>query len=450
MKYFRFLLLGCFVVVAVVNCSTKTYFKKISYVRKNIRLGEINLLKDTKFCEADRNLLCLLESAKLSQFLGDNTNSIKFYSQVIQHINDSRLQPAIQISSVLENINALLLNDSVLSYLISDYELSFIYVYQAFNFLVKQDLEKAVVSIKQLNNMKKWISNTNQAKNNLKNDYQQYFKKLNIEVDKLAVNSVKKHNNISYFGDNIPLYENALSYYLASILYEAYDSNYNNAFLAIKLAKKIQPNNEYILQTYTQMEEKISGKVNSKNIGRLVVVYEQGLVDSKKSFEMSLFLGDLGIQKVSLPYYGPYNLPSLVNIEISQHGEIISKEKMALLVDVNKLSRASLLKEYNTIIVREIVRLILKSTIVLQSGQKNYFFSDILYSLYGIITSKADIRSWSLLPGDVQLYTKNLQVGEYNINIDGLSNNFLIKEGKNTVLWVVKIGKFNKTYGFSF
>jgi len=248
-------------------------------------------------------------------------------------------------------------------------------------------------------------------------------------------------------------YENGFGYYLASILYEAFDNNYNNAFVSIKSAKRLLPDNPYVLSTYQQMQKGFDGgSAYQKNKGRLVVLYEQGFVEPKSAFKLPLFLGKLGLQEIAVPYYSSsYTLLPAQSVYISKgkpKKQIVAKGQTALLVNTTAMATKSLTEEYSVIITREVIRLVVKSLATLEASNQAGGWGTLVGSIYSFVTAQADQRSWLLLPNNIQLYEQQLAKGDYQLDIGAKSHSFIIKPAQTTLVWMVNMGGFNKVYVF--
>jgi uncharacterized protein len=248
-------------------------------------------------------------------------------------------------------------------------------------------------------------------------------------------------------------YENAFSYYLASILYEAFDTDYNNAYLSMRNAQRVAPDNPYIKDTLADMKRAFDGgSAYDQGNGRLVVLYEHGFVAPRMEFGLTLYLGDLGLQKLTVPYYSA-QLPKGHFHDINVQGlgsvEKVHKDgKTSLLVDTSLMAAKSLSESYPSIIAREVVRLVLKSTATAVATDQVGGWGNLAGSLYSYLTAKADLRSWLTLPNNVQLYASQLPQGQYHVKTGYVDKEVTIHPNRTTLLWVVTIGKFDKPYYF--
>lgn len=389
--------------------------------------------------------LYLMELGRLNQLSNQPKQSLNNYTTVITAIANDRMKAKIQVSKMFSNASAIATSDLELDYDIPDFEQTFLYAYQAKNYLSLKDLSNAVVSIRQLSQAQSWIQRqkniTAEGKKKINDDYAKY--NINDQVN------LDKHKQIATMQAQVKnianSYENGFAYYLESILYEAFDYDYNDAFISIKNAYRLLPDNQYVTDTYKQMQIGFNGgNPFGQQNGRLVIITENGLVEAKKAFEFPLILGNLGLQEFAMPYYSKTNItPKSQNIIVFDHeNKKIAQANTMLLTDTNLLAMKALTEQYPAIITREIIRLIFKATTTYQLNKVQGLAGLIAGSVYSFITSKADLRSWLLLPNNVQVYEKLLPQGVYHVRINNHSETIKINPQKSTLIWVTDMGQF--------
>lgn len=63
-------------------------------------------------------------------------------------------------------------------------------------------------------------------------------------------------------------------------------------------------------------------------------------------------------------------------------------------------------------------------------------------SIYNLVTTQADQRSWNLLPKSVGLFSTNLDEGIYTVRINGKLKTISIKPQTTTLLWNLREGGY--------
>ena len=441
--------------ITLSGCATLSapYPQKMAKIKSQLTKDEPSQAQKS-FAEelaTNENQLNLLESGRLAQLNGDVAQSQQDYARVINQVATSQMAAKVQVSKVLQNARAILTNDREMPYAVPDYAMTFLYPYQALNYLSQHDLRGALVAIRQLSNAQYWTYQQKLMAGDLKQKYQQDTAKVGVDKEHLDVNKSKQikdmFNSVSHIEN---AYENGFGYYLASILYEAFDQNYNNAFVSIKSAKRLLPDNPYVLSTYQQMQKGFDGgSAYQKDKGRLVVLYEQGFVEAKSAFKLPLFLGKLGLQEIAVPYYAStYTLLPAQSVYVTKEKQIIAKGKTAMLVNTTAMATKSLTEEYSVIITREVVRLVVKSLATLEASNRAGGWGALIGSIYSFVTAQADQRSWLLLPNNIQLYETQLKKGAYQLDVTAKNYHFMIKSEQTTLVWIVNMGAFDKAYVF--
>ncbi|MFZ9035444.1 MAG: COG3014 family protein [Francisellaceae bacterium] len=429
------------------------YPAKMKQTQNDLADGHIQAAKTSfikEMGEKSDSSLYDLELARIQQLDGQYQSSKQNYAKVINTIATSQMEAKVRVSSMLENIGAVLTNDKSLPYSIPDYAMTYLYPYQALNYLAEDDLSGALVAIRQLSNAQYWVYEQKLMAGDLDKKYSKETKKSGIDRDKLGLDKSEKIKSMFAMSHKITnSWENGFALYLSAILYEAFDNNYNNAFVSIKKAKNLLPDNPYVAKTYEEMENGFNGGSALKaGYGRLVILYEQGYVTAKQAFKLPLYLGSLGLQEVAVPYYpSKYRLLPPIDIDIESNGAKISSAKSAILVNSTLMAAKSLTEEYPVIITREVIRLLTKSLATYEATQQAGLLGNIAGSVYSFITAEADQRSWLLLPNNIQLYETQLPTGDINISIAGRKSiTTKIIQGHTTLIWVVNIDRFNKVY----
>ena len=442
MKIFR--LFGLFVLM-LTGCSIiSTYPNKMAPVKTQLRQNNQKAALSAFSKSLYSEQLNDLEYARLLQLNDQSTASIQVYQKVIHLINQNLLKARIPVGSISEQTAAIALNDTVLPYAVPAYEQTFLYAFQAMNYLKLGDLSNAMVSIRQLSNTKAWFQNeaedTRQASEQIRDNH--------IGVSVSDLNHYQKNPTIRQMKQESHSiaysYDNPYADYLSAILYEAYNHDYNDAFVSIKKAYALLPNNKYVESTYDQIKRGFGGEIPySTKSGRLVLILDEGLVQPKLQFNLPLFLGNLGEQVISLPYYEGGVRWNPTQLTLDDH----QMYQTQLLVDTNLLAIKSLSEQYSSIIIRAVLRFILKSTASAQLTQKDNNSAGWLISLlYTLGTSGTDLRSWLLLPSNIQLFEKILPVGTHTLQIKGHKMTFKIVDQKTTLIQATQIKSFSRLF----
>lgn len=216
-------------------------------------------------------------------------------------------------------------------------------------------------------------------------------------------------------------------------------------------AFRVVPDNPYVSADYQQIKKAFDsgGNIYPQDQGKLVIIYESGWVEPLKKIDIpkTIFFQQAGVQKISLPYYGSYNLAQNADIQIFKDNKLIDHGKSALLVDTTAMAAKSLSDQYPAIVTREVLRLVTKTAIsvaAISSSGDYAALAAIGTSIYNLATTEADQRSWNLLPKNVDLFSKNLAVGKYTLKINNKSTTVTLQPQKITLVWLTKEGCYEQ------
>ena len=99
-----------------------------------------------------------LETGRLLQFDNKYQDSIKSYNQVIKTIPTNKKEFLKKTKAILLNKDTYSYYDIKSAYNIPDYEITFLYTYQALNYLKTNNLKEALISLNSLDNASMWYN----------------------------------------------------------------------------------------------------------------------------------------------------------------------------------------------------------------------------------------------------------------------------------------------------
>lgn len=111
------------------------------------------------------------------------------------------------------------------------------------------------------------------------------------------------------------------------------------------------------------------------------------------------------------------------------------------------MAAKSLSDQYPAIVTREILRLVTKTAIsvaAIRSSGDYAALAAIGTSVYNMATTQADLRSWNLLPKNVDLFSKDLDQGEYTLKINNKKTIVTIMPQKITLVWLTSEGCYQR------
>jgi len=415
----------------------------------------ISLLPERSSADGSYSL-GLLEKARLEYLANNNEQSRQDFEKTYQLIQQSLQEGKIELSRGLENITAIMSNDSAIRYDIALFEQSMLHSYQALNYLVQQDLSGALVEVRRANLVQERAlkSNTNNLDAIQKSNNHQEVSLGSISQQYPAMNrTIGKVKNG---------FQSAYTFYLSALLYEAANQK-NDAYIDYKKALEIYPDNSYVqrdvwrLANTLQMTNDISlfrknfsktitTKSNTKRQGQVVIIIENGIVSAKQESLLRLPIytrhNDMRFYSVALPHY-QNQLTHYSPLTLTYQGKNYQSEEI---VRLQSLAAKQLQDQLPIIVTRQITRIIAKEEIRKTFTEKGGELGNIFANIYNIATEKADTRSWSTLPDSIHILRLNLSVGTHTLNmkINGVNQqiNVSINQNKQTLVTLNTIGTY--------
>lgn len=389
--------------------------------------------------------LSLLEKARLEYLANNNEQSKTDFEYVYREVQQAEQAAKIQVSRGIEKVSAVVTNDNALRYDIPYYEQSMLHSYQALNYLDANDLSGALVEIRRAN-----LVQTKALKAN-----QKAIKQSKDELAEQGVSSKSLGSKYPSMDEAIGRvkngFQNAYTFYLSGVLYEAAGQE-NDAYIDYKKALEIYPHNTVLqkevwrLATYLAMgnDLQVYSKRFSSNItsyhanrssskkprykssskqkseqeqGRLIVLVENGIVPSKQEVKINLPIwtrhNDARFYNIAVPVYQNRITP-YAGLSINYQDKQYQSQEV---VRLQSLAAKQLKDELPSTVARQVVRVIAKEEIRDRMSRQGGDIGNILANIYNIASEKADTRSWSTLPDTVHILRMDLSSGKHNIDI---------------------------------
>jgi hypothetical protein len=425
-----------FSVAMLVGCTSigvSDLFFGYSQQMKQSRFAQLRgefVQAETLVISVNRNhnnyALSQLEKARF-QFLANNwLMSQKSFEVAYQQVQTQEQAAKIQISRGLKKASAVVTNDNAIAYEIPSYEQSMLHSYQALNYLYQDSLEGALVEVRRANLVQERALKTNEDE----------LYKTQEEMTDKGINSNKLYENYpsmdNLIGDVKNSFQNAYTFYLSGLLYEA-GKQPNDAYIDYKRAIEIYPNNTYLQQDVLRLAKKLGmyeelskfeqkfgqyNTVNKANSGQIVVIFEQGIVNAKEEAKLNLPIfktnSNVKFFTFALPVYrGHLSRLTPLNISIDEKS-YLSQE----IVRLQSLATKDLKDNLPGLVTRQALRLVAKEQLRHNMKKSGGDIGNILASLYNVASEKADTRSWSSLPDNIQIMRlNNIEVGHKKLEI---------------------------------
>lgn len=151
----------------------------------------------------------------------------------------------------------------------------------------------------------------------------------------------------------------------------------------------------------------------SNDFGEVVVILNNGLAPIRSETAIPIFSSEVQQNlRIAFPVYRD-SKKLLYTPTISVNNQQFSMETVE---DVDALARYSLEQAMPGIMARATARAVVKYN-AQHSAQENSSLAGLLMTITNLVTERADTRSWTTLPQEIQLQRILLPVGEHDIQI---------------------------------
>jgi len=373
------LVVGLFFILGLSGCAS--YQSKVHSAREALTRHEfpkaVEELKPLAEKESDDQLVYLLDYGVALQLAGRLKESNDVF------LKADRLAELVDYQSISRIAGSLALSEEMVQYKGDTFEKIFINAYLAMNYLEMGNLDDALVEARRIN--------------------EKYLKYRADEKKSFELNSFSK--------------------YLSALVWEA-SRSYDDAYIAYNEAYKIDPTIATIgedlirsakLARRTDMyqswkkkfpEVKEDPSWYDKNLGELVVIYQQGWGPRK------------------MPSQNEYRFPMLVPVSSeTQRARLAVNNKVEVSREVYDVQRAAietLQEDQGILIAKRVAGLATKAVLSDQVRQKNELLGSLAWIALNV-ADRADVRQWSTLPQTIQTIRLRLPPGRYKFTLDGLN-----------------------------
>ncbi len=362
-------------------------------------------------------LLYLLDKAMLQRMSGLYEASNITFEQA------KALMDKLEATSVTEQLGALTVNDSAMSYEGEDYEQIAVHIYAALNYIELGLWDEARVEALQVD---------------------ERIKRIKEKRDGKAVEDPFAHYLMGLIFEHGGEYSDAMiAYRDAYQVYQKYKLP-TPLFLQrdlLRLSKYLDLKQEY--QTYAKkfgMKEKYEVAQLQKQ-GEIILLVHNSLAPIKRAHE-TLVYSSTGVPlRISLPIY--QSRPSYIH-----QARLVVNDRAVQTVMVDsfdKLARLSLETHRAAMTARLIARALIKKQAAHQAEDKGGALAGFLVDVAGMVTETADTRSWLTLPKNILFARLPLPAGTYPARLELLGanghvvqvvdlGNIQLKQGKKSVV----------------
>ncbi len=147
--------------------------------------------------------------------------------------------------------------------------------------------------------------------------------------------------------------------------------------------------------------------------GELIFLLHSGLAPLKFSENVTAVTRDGELVTLSMPYYIPRAV-TVTSALVRENGRSVEAE---MFEDINAVAQYTLDKQKPALLARAIARAVLKHQATEAAGDRDDALG-LIVNMAGVLSERADTRSWSTLPGRIYLARLPLAPGNHKISVD--------------------------------
>jgi len=344
-------------------------------------------------------LLYLLDKAMLQRMQHDFAASNESFEQAKQVIQ------TYSAASISEESTAFIINDTTRTYTGTPLEQVMLHVYAALNYLELGNHDAARVEALQVEiRLRQLMQDSPESALNM-DPFARYLSGMIFE-------------DLGEYSDAMIAYRKAYEAYLAhEKLYSLTVPDYLKQDM-LRMARKVGLKNEY-----TRLKAQFGitlqpGQNPDRNGGEVVLLFHNGLAPIKR--EQSVATIDPGsgrLIRVSLPYY--QNRQQLITTARVEANDLIVQTQQLEAID--DIAEQTLQAYMPAITARAVARAVLKYNMSREASKQNDV-AGLLVNIVGVLTERADTRSWLSLPANIQMARLQLPAGTYALSIELLDS----------------------------
>ncbi len=387
--------------------------------RGNIKEASVFLESQKKSYGKNQELLYLFDHGYINHIQGECKQSI------ISFADAKKLYDQLYTKSISRTLASWVTNDYALEYRGEDFERVMVNVFQSLNYILLDDLQGALVEARQADEVLKLINSRYDEKS--KNVYKEdaFCRLLTGIIYEASLNN--KGYNDAY-----------IAYNKAKDIYEEdYAKNYSvrvPLFLKENLLSAadfmgqdvlVQYKNKYPDVRFVSLKEK-------QKKAEVYLIQYNGFSPVKEEIDIPIPLPEGYIMNLAFPRYEKRQYSVVRSEFVAQLSDSVSiKIPTELVQDITAIAVLNLENRRGRTIAKVLAQAAgkyfseraIEEQIAQGAGNDAAVGFKVLSSLYNIFTNRADLRSWSTLPGEIRVARLLLDPGVYNLKLLNFDSN---------------------------
>jgi hypothetical protein len=296
--------------------------------------------------------------------------------------------------SVSEQAGAFAVNDAQRSYIGEPYERAFIHFYAALGYLEQGDRDSARVEMLQLDLLLR-----------------------GLEREDIVGTALPRYLSALVFEANGEWSDALIAARKAYEAYRAYPAASSLKPPRTLVRDLIRLSNRMGLEDEAaryRAEAGLDAERRPKDGASLVVLLHSGLAPVKREGGVTVPTTAGRLVSVSLPHYPPPRRPRIAGARVAMDGASARTEAAE---NIDAAARAALDAQSGAILARTVARAAVKHEASRRAGQENEL-AGLIVNLAGLVSERADTRSWTTLPHTIHLARLEVPSGQYQARIE--------------------------------
>jgi len=440
--------ISCFLLCALLGlsssgCAVLTHYTSRVGPARNAYIANdteraLTILDQQRLNVGSDRLCYLFEEGTLKHSASDFEGSRHVFFEAERMIDERDMRAIISLGKTAEQFGPLLLNEKTTTYEGEGYERVFLHTLQALNFVLDGDKEGARVEIRKAYQSAETIAELNEKKLAKIEEQLEYQNSQRPSTEHLNKDSIfgSINQTLSCDRDFCGLerkaigiknaYQNAFTYYLSSVVYEM-NGDHNDAFIDCRTANELRSSVSATQKDLVRLAAKngfrddeefyrerfdIDEENEPNDSGWLVVVFQCGVAIEKKQVWIPIPFPHAGMQSVAFPIYKPVPFSAR---GLSLYDGEKKLQSTDIVADMDGLAMRNLKDRIPEMVLRTAIRFAVKTYATYQLRKEMGSAGTLLGSALTAITEQADLRSWLLMPSNIQVARIPLKKGSRDI-----------------------------------
>ncbi len=459
--------------VAVFFAGCTTYPSKVRQVKTQLALGVDNATPIAYRAEAQEGkneLLAREEQGRLDQLQGRYRESADAYQKAMEFCIRRQDAPVVSVNETLKaSLATTYGNDLGLNYPVTAFDQMMLYTLDAFNRLALGEWDNFGVDIR---NLVVW---RNEANERILNDIETLNKELGAKRNEFISGKAYKalmNKEGSFLQQGIKQsIDNIYSLFLVALYYEI-KGDRSNALMAYNDIERIRPGVPCVLEGMARCKGE---KATAADEGEVVVFFEEGFIPPKRNYRFQEG-GMFTTIVLDIPFYSefdclPYEDGGPLIISEGRGGIAVTApffDFAALAVKSHEERlRGILARQYSRTSIKAITRGIFSGMALAGAycaangiGDDRGYTQTVLLAVgvagsvgmavMAASTEQADLRSWLLLPRQVQIARFPMKVGRHTLMLSsaGMREDVVaeVKPGRKTIIYCTAVPNVMKAF----